>query len=222
MTMEPNHHPDDERLAAFAAGEPDVELRLHLRDCARCRAAVDELTMLSAALAELPDLAPSRPLQLLPPVAEPVPSAADRLAGWTRRAFMPLLAAGFGLAIIGSVGTIGPTFNFGLAGAAPASALLTQDSGASGAPAAAAEIPTPSANSDSKGSGIAGQVATASPAQERVGAASASAAAEPQAAPFREAPAEPPRSLWPMILFGGVALIVATLLLRWVVQPRAG
>ena len=121
MTMQPNHHPDEERLAAFADGHPDLELRLHLRDCGRCRSIVDELTMLRAALAELPDLAPSRPLRLLPEVLAPEPSAAERLAGWTRRAFMPLLAAGFGLAIVGSVGTLGSSFTLGGAsGAAPA------------------------------------------------------------------------------------------------------
>jgi hypothetical protein len=29
------------------------------------------------------------------------------------------------------------------------------------------------------------------------------------------------RSPWPMVLFAGVALIVAALLLRWILQPRA-
>ncbi len=220
MTMEPNHHPDDERLAAFAGGEPDVELRLHVRECARCRSVVDELAMLRAALAELPDLAPARPLQLLPPVAEPVPSAVDRLAGWTRRAFMPLLAAGFGLAIVGSVGTVGSNFNFGFsAGAAPVAAPANL--GASGANFGGAAAPTPSAKSDSNAPGVAGQAATASPQSGRAEDASRSPGAEPRVALLPAAP-EAPRSLWPMILFAGVALIVGTLLLRWVVQPRAG
>jgi hypothetical protein len=33
-------------------------------------------------------------------------------------------------------------------------------------------------------------------------------------------PAE--RSPWPMVLFGGIALVIAGLLLRWIVVPRAG
>ncbi|MDQ2934974.1 MAG: hypothetical protein M3R49_08365 [Chloroflexota bacterium] len=217
MTMEPNHHPDEERLAAFAGGEPDVELRLHVRDCARCGSIVDELTMLRAALAELPDLAPSRPLRLLPEVAEPQPSAAERLAGWTRRAFMPLLAAGFGLAIVGSLGTVGSIFNMGSAGAGPAGAPLERDFSAPsasadtvhGAAAAPGESARTSLGADSASSGP-------------KAAASASSSPEPALAAFQTPPAATPRPLWPMVLFAGLALIVATLLLRWIVQPRAG
>jgi hypothetical protein len=239
MTMEPNHHPDDERLAAFAGGEPDVELRLHLRGCARCSSIVDELAMLRTALAELPDLAPSRPLQLIPRVPAPQPSAVERLAGWTRRAFMPLLAAGFGLAIVGSVGTVGSTFSMGSAGAsfAPASRDLSATSTpAEGGGAAAASA---SANTDSAGAapgsskaaspapGFVAQSAsagaTASPAASSAVAESASASpAAERVNAFEQSTPSTPRSLWPMVLFAGLALIVGTLLLRWIVQPRAG
>jgi hypothetical protein len=252
MTMEPNHHPDDERLAAFAGGEPDVELRLHLRGCARCSSIVDELAMLRSALAELPDLAPSRPLQLIPEVAEPQPSAAERLAGWTRRAFMPLLAAGFGLAIVGSVGTVGSSFSLGSSGAAPAAlAPASRDLSTSSTPAeGGAAAASASANTDGAAapgsskaaSPVPGFVAqsgsggaTASPADSAAGAESATAspaaarAESPTASPtaervnaFEQSPSSTPRSLWPMILFAGLALIVGTLLLRWIVQPRAG
>jgi hypothetical protein len=237
MTMEPNHHPDDERLAAFAAGEPDVELRIHMQSCVRCRSVVDELTTLRTALAELPDLAPSRPLRLLPEVLEPEPSAAERLAGWTRRAFMPLLAAGFGLAIVGSVGTVGSMFTMGSAGAAPAFAPQTTEFRASSAPRDAvggeAASPSPDANSDALGAApggsksataapaAAGASASASPAAARAESASPSPAAERVNA-FEQSPPSTPRSLWPMVLFAGVALIVATLLLRWIVQPHGG
>ena len=244
MTMEPNQHPDEERLAAFAGGDPDLELRLHLRDCGRCRSIIDELTILRSALAELPDLAPSRPLRLLPEVPAPEPSTAERLAGWTRRAFMPLLAAGFGLAIVGSVGTLGSSFTLGGAsGAAPAFAPVTAQSGASSAPrdavGGAASTPSPSPNSDypaaaaggSKSSGTpapaeAGESASETPAARALSASPSAAASSSPAADrvnvFEQSPRSTPRSLWPMVLFAGVALIAATLLLRWIVQPRAG
>jgi hypothetical protein len=242
MTMQPNHHPDEERLAAFADGHPDLELRLHLRDCGRCRSIVDELTMLRAALAELPDLAPSRPLRLLPEVPAPEPSAAERLAGWTRRAFMPLLAAGFGLAIVGSVGTLGSSFTLGGAsGAAPAFVPVTAQSGASSAPrdavggAVRGATPSPSSspNSEYPAAAAGGSKSSGTPAPAEAGdsASETPAARALSASPsptadrvnvFEQSPPSTPRSLWPMVLFAGVALIVATLLLRWIIQPRAG
>lgn len=237
MTMQPNHHPDEERLAAFAGGDPDLELRLHLRDCGRCRSIVDELTMLRAALAELPDLAPSRPLRLLPEVPAPEPSAAERLAGWTRRAFMPLLAAGFGLAIVGSVGTLGSSFTLGGAsGAAPALAPAAQF-GPSSAPrdavGGATSSPSPSPNTDYSAAAAGGSKSSTTPAPAEAGesASESPAARALSASPspaadrvnvFEQSPPSTPRSLWPMVLFAGVALIIATLLLRWIVQPRAG
>jgi hypothetical protein len=35
-----------------------------------------------------------------------------------------------------------------------------------------------------------------------------------------QAPAD--RPIWPMVLFTGVALMVAAVLLRWILVPRAG
>ena len=227
MTMKPNHHPDEERLAAFAGGEPDVELRLHIRDCAHCHSIVDELTMLRAALAELPDLAPSRPLRLLPEVDAPQLSGAERLAGWTRRAFAPLLAVGFGLAIVGSLGTVGSTFNMGSAGAAPAGALY-RDAAASGAPAGITGAPGGVEPGASGGGAEAAAGRSSSPSAADSAssspktAPSATSSPKPARAVFETPPASPPRPLWPMVLFAGVALIIATLLLRWIVQPRAG
>ena len=69
------NHPDDERLSALASGDPeaaaDAALTEHVASCIRCTDTVAELGALRASLAELPDLQPHRPLQLLPPVAEP-------------------------------------------------------------------------------------------------------------------------------------------------------
>jgi hypothetical protein len=109
MTMQHQIHPDDERLAALAGGDPelgsDAELRAHVSSCDACRATIDELSMLRSALAELPDLVPSRRLQLLPPVAEP--RAAVSTGGWLRRLSAPIMAAGLGLVLVGAVGTSG-------------------------------------------------------------------------------------------------------------------
>ena len=84
MTMQHRIHPDDERLAALAGGDPEVAsdaaLRAHVDSCDRCTDVVRELGSLRTALAELPDLVPSRPLQLLPPVAEPRAAFPRRLA----------------------------------------------------------------------------------------------------------------------------------------------
>ena len=101
------NHPDDEWLSAFAADDPeavDPAQASHVASCERCTAVVTELASLRMALAELPDLVPSRPLQLVPAVpsgSEP----ADRVGGWVRRFFTPALAAGAAIALVGAVGT---------------------------------------------------------------------------------------------------------------------
>ena len=119
------NHPDDERLSALASRETDApadaSLTSHVAACIRCTATVDELGALRTALADMPDVAPSRPLRLLPPVeAAPAP-AADRLTGWARRFFAPVLASGAALALIGAVGTAAPSMSSSPA-AAPAEA----------------------------------------------------------------------------------------------------
>ena len=93
--MQQHIHPDDERLAALAGGEPDVSadvgLRAHVAACDRCGPMVAELQQLHSALAELPDLVPSRRLQLIPPV----PAGPERASGgWLRRLAAPMMAAG--------------------------------------------------------------------------------------------------------------------------------
>ncbi len=108
MTMQHQIHPDDERLAALAGGDPEVvsdaALRAHVDSCDQCAETVRELGSLRAALAELPDLVPSRPLQLLPPVAEP---RATARAGWLRRLAGPAMAAGLVLVVVGAIGSSG-------------------------------------------------------------------------------------------------------------------
>ena len=117
------NHPLDERLSALASGDPDAvadaALSEHVASCVRCTDTIAELRALRASLAELPDLRPHRPLQLLPPVADPESSRADRVGGWARRLFAPALTAGAALALVGLVGTTVPILGGGQAGSAP-------------------------------------------------------------------------------------------------------
>jgi hypothetical protein len=108
MTMPNAAHPDPERLAALAGDDADAKadrgLTEHVTSCDACGAQVRDMAALRVALAELPDLTPSRPLQLLPPVAAPA------LSGWRvtfRRAFAPVAVAGMALLIVGGVGAAG-------------------------------------------------------------------------------------------------------------------
>lgn len=203
------NHPDDERLSALAGRDPeaadDATLVAHVSSCDRCAELVRELGALRAALAELPDLAPPRPLRLLPP-AEGAP-AHDGLATWVRRLFAPALAAGTALALVGAVGTTG----FGIP--APQG----------GAPTEAYQAEEPAASAGAE------EFADGGTAAMEDGAAGASASARIMAgedgsrssdALTNELPAE--RSPWPMVLFSGVALIVVAATLRWIVAPRAG
>ena len=111
MTMQRTPHPDDERLAAYAGGDSDAladpSLVAHLSACDRCRPLVDELSLLRGALAELPDIAPSRRLRLIPPIAAPAAAAAGPWS-WLRRLTAPAMAIGAGLILVGSVGIGAP------------------------------------------------------------------------------------------------------------------
>ena len=216
------NHPDDERLSALASHDEDATrdgtLTSHVTECVRCTGLVSELGALRLSLADLPDLQPSRPLQLLPPVAE-APGTADGLVAWVRRAFAPVVTAGAALALVGIVGTAMPALD-GMAagGATSAEADNALDGGqeAFRASEAAAPVNAPAgeaAASDAVGAaGSDGRTASADespPAEEDT--------SEPFAA---QVPAT--RSPWPMVLFTGVALVVAAVLLRWIVVPRAG
>jgi hypothetical protein len=139
MTMQHPIHPDDERLAALAGDDADATadagLREHVSGCDRCGPMVAELRQLRAALAQLPDMVPSRPLQLVPPVAAAEPRPAT---GWLRRMAAPMVAAGAGLVFIGVVGTSGVLsgFSMGLGAAAASAGDLGELNGGAGQPAA--------------------------------------------------------------------------------------
>ncbi len=122
MTMHHDHHPGDERLAAFAdalADEPmDRALAEHVAACGACRATVDELRSLQTALAELSDIAPPRPLRLVPPVLEPASGT-----GWVfllRRFTAPAMALAAILIVVGAVGSAAQFGATAASGAAPA------------------------------------------------------------------------------------------------------
>jgi hypothetical protein len=166
MTMMHAAHPDPERLAALAGDDADAQadrgLMEHVGSCASCERQVRELGALRIALAQLPDLAPSRPLQHVPPVADPAPS------GWRiafRRAFAPVAVAGMALLLVGGVGAtgaLGPAdaqrlFNF-MPAAAPAQQdgqpEITTDGGA--APPTVLESPVGRGTDSGGGVGVMG------------------------------------------------------------------
>jgi hypothetical protein len=213
------NHPDDERLSALASHDTDAaadrSLTDHVSSCMRCTDLVSELGALRASLAALPDLTPSRPLQLVPGV-EASPAAVDQAGSWARRLFAPFLVAGATLAFVGLVGTALPAFS-GMASSGASSFL----GGAQSAPSAA-EAPA-----------LGGGEATASDGQERGVADHASE--EPQASAQdgvtergdgtvadAAGGAGIERSIWPMLLFAGIALMIGALLMRWILAPRAG
>jgi hypothetical protein len=216
------NHPADERLSGLAFDDPDAasdaKLADHVASCERCTDAVGELRALRTSLAELPDLQPPRPLRLLPEVTEE-PLADDLAYGWARRFFAPVLTAGVALAMVGLVGTAMPAFQ-GMASSAFQN-VATELSG-DGAPAerASGEV-TPAGSSaqepvassaDTDGSTAPGVMGGEASGND------SGAAEEPGDEEIAiEAGARP---IWPMILFAGVALIVAAALMRWILAPR--
>jgi hypothetical protein len=209
MTMDTHQHPDDERLAALAGGEPDAlgddRLRGHVAGCSPCREVLDDLTKLRAALAALPDLAPQRPLELRLP--EPRRLLAERLAAFSQRAFVPVMGLASALLLVGVIGTgvdvVGSMASRPAAEPAPAGAP-EEDAG---------DFTT----SDEDGSvpGAAGEPEDA-PLQvtedaERV----ARVAAEGTQAVAQSWP-------WNALLVIGVALMILALVVRFAVRPRAG
>ena len=211
------HHPDEERLSALASRDDDaaadVALASHVNSCARCTDLVTELGALRMSLAELPDLRPHRPLQLVPPVADA--PATDGLVGWVRRFFAPALAAGAALAMVGLVGTASPALD-GMASGGQDEAATDVGSNLEAAPGGD--------SGDADRDGMAPAASSGTLAAEGEGGA---VAEESQAGDFgrfdtadRNLPAE--RSPWPMVLFTGVALMIGAALLRWILVPRAG
>ena len=206
------NHPDDERLSALAAHDPDASedetLTRHVADCSRCADIVGELQSLSVALAELPDVAPPRPLRLLPEVA---PAPPDGVAVWAKRLFGPVMAAGAALALVGMVGTASPSLNGSMAaGGAEEHQSTASDANAY---AQASQAAAPAVGGESLRSS-AGDVDEPRTGEGEPG--------DDNSAESPETETETERPIWPMVLFTGVALLIGGALLRWILVPRAG
>ncbi len=228
MTMNELNHPNDERLSALSGADPealaDASLRAHVDGCPKCARTVHELARLTAALGELPDLVPSRPLQLLPPVPEP-----RRAAGWVRRAFAPALAVGAVMVVVGGIG-----LGSGAASSPAFTAAGNLRDAASQAtqprPAAASPGQDFGAASGSRAPSVAGpESATATQAPSSSASPTPSSPASEHAAASRQPAAVSTTgglaagdgtSL--ILLLGGLLLIGAALTLRFVLVPRAG
>jgi anti-sigma factor RsiW len=227
MTMDPMTHPDDARLAALADNEPearaDSALLAHVGDCTHCSTVVAELHALQTALSELPDLVPSRPLRLLPPVAEPEGRRAG-LFGTVRRLAAPTLAIGLLLIVVGAVGSAGSLMG-GTAGAAPVMRELASEAARA---AAGSHEPSPSASSrysgDAASPGVPGALhgGTASPQPSNDEPKSA-ATQSPIAADQRQSPGNLPEqggSFYPLVLLLGTALAVSAAVVMIVGRVR--
>jgi len=218
MTMHNTTHPDDERLAAYAGADgeavSDRELAAHLTTCDRCRSVVDELAILRDALALLPDVAPSRPLRLIPPVAAPVARRPGALE-WLRRLAAPAMAAGAGLVLVGAVGVSGLVG--GLASRAGPNAAIDESAsnGAAAPDGGGARTAAPAFSTDSEGTGR-----TDDPRSQ---AGNDSAAPTPSAS--RDLGFVDPNSAgepWLTLLIAGFGLFGISAILRYSLTPRAG
>jgi hypothetical protein len=200
MTMQHSIHPDDERLAALAGGDPeatgDGRLAEHVAGCDRCAPFVRELELVRTSLAELPDLRPHRPIQLLPPV--PARGAAEGVvAGWIRRLAAPAMAAGAGLALVGAVG-LGA---MGLGGMAAGGAAVFQNVGDN--------------LTTDEGEMAPGAEATSAPGERSDGSNEETFAERSALDLSTPLP-------WLIALVGGAVVFLLALVLRFVVVPRAG
>jgi len=236
--MQQSSHPDDERLAALAASEPDAladsPLVTHVSGCPRCAPIVDDLRTLQATLAELPDIQPSRPLQFLPAV----PAPADRGSRWVgllRGITGPAMAVAILLVVVGGFGTaFSNGVGFGSAGAAPAVAssgnVDARSLGGASAPA-----------TSESGKGLSGQPArTGSPVPVAAGStasASAGESAATSASPSNDdrlqatygsrgsaggtGEGEPGRPPFGLMLGSGVVLLAAAFVARGYLRRRS-
>ena len=227
MTMIHAAHPDPERLAALAGDDADAMadrgLTEHVASCASCGPRVREMGAVRIALAKLPDLAPSRPLQYLPPVASPAPS------GWRiafRRAFAPVAAAGMVLLLVGGVGVtgaLGPAdaqrlFNF-MPAAAPAQQggdpEITTDGGA--APPTVRESP---AGLETDGGGGVGVMGPTPAGPEGAGEDDAGSDGEPTTRGEDLEAESTGGTGWLALAMAGLGLLVLAFFLRAAASPR--
>ena len=214
MTMPRAMHPDDVRLAAFAGADreavSDRELSAHIDGCERCRPIVDELAALRHSLALLPDIAPSRPLHLIPPVAEP--ARRSGALGWLRRLAAPAMAAGAGLVLVGAVGISG--LAGGLASTAAAPSMQESSKGAGAPEGGAGHSPVPAFSTD-------GAFDRTDTPRSQVGGDSVAptpSASRDLGGPER-GPGEQPRLTF---LIAGFGLFGISAILRFSLTPRAG
>lgn len=246
MTMPNDSHPRAERLAAYADRETDAlrdrTLTEHLAGCARCRLVLDDLASLRSALADLPDIRPSRPLRLIPPVPAPAPGGVAR-AGWLRRLTAPVFAVGTGLVLVGAVGASGALSTFYQAATVGApEANGSGDLRASDAPPAVQAtdngygpvwpVVDASASPRSGTDGTSGEYAGRSASPEASPGALAGASASPPGKggdPGTEAPDGAPdsesRPAFPgfvVLLLVGIGLVAVAAVMRFTAQPRAG
>lgn len=232
MTMPPPAHPDPELLAALAGEDADARadraLVEHVATCAACDRQVSEMAALRAALSQLPDLAPSRPLQLVPPVPEPSPSRGWRPA--IRRAFAPVAVAGLVLVLVGGIGATGvlgpaeaPRLTFFQAASAPDPAQPEVNDGGgetdgAGGPATASPPPADSGGAESL-------YETPEPPREVGGQGAPGAETPASEEPVTrgqdvDAAASTPTSGWVLILALGAALLVVAVALRALAPKR--
>lgn len=217
MTMHRTTHPDDERLAAYASADrealADRELTAHVSSCDRCRPMVDELAILRDALALLPDIAPSRPLRLIPPMAEPAQHDRGALA-WLRRLAAPAMAVGVGLVLVGAVGVSGLVGGPSDKAAGPASmegasnGAFPPDAGGahSAVPAMSADLGFGGRTDTPRDQTGGDSVAPAPTTSEDLGGVDGSPAEEP----------------WLTFLVAGFGLFGISAMLRYSLTPRAG
>lgn len=236
MTMQNATHPDDERLAAYAGGDRDAvadpSLVAHISGCDRCGPMVDELASLRTALAELPDLVPSRPLRLIPPVPT-APASRPASLGWLRRLAGPAMAAGAGLVLIGAIG-VGASGGAGdLFGVREALSNLGNDQQGAGAaaseqgaaPSDTAYLPGAYGSSTPPGEtkGVTDSGGVSEPPRMR-----SSAETSPTPVPEHAGPMEhlsggsSSDQPWLSLLIVGAAVFVTSTVLRFAISPRAG
>jgi hypothetical protein len=232
MTM-PRPHPDDERLSAYAGGDRDAlrdaDLVAHLTTCDRCRPLVDELAMLRGVLAELPDLAPSRPLRLIPPV--PAPAARG---SWLRRLTAPAMATGAALILVGGIGigATGGIFGFfggaasaifqnvgdNLQGEAPEGQATGSDTGFPAPGVKGSPVPSSQEGRGSMDSG-ASRPPTTGPSSPQASPTATPVPGSDSGYVNRPTSDEQP---WLTLLIAGTGLFVISTALRFSLSPRAG
>lgn len=227
MTMQNDSHPNDERLAAYSAGDADVlgdrALAEHLTACDRCRPIVDDLTRLRGALAALPDLAPSRPLRLIPPAPEPIAPRAGRFE-WLRRLAAPAMAAGAGLVLVGAIGASGVLNELTTKSTDRAVEAASASDAAKGpvAGGAGSLAPVPMTSFDS--GGLFGR--SDAPRTETDGvddSTQATPSTAEQVFPLSNTPSTPSNEQpWLTLLVAGAGLFGVSAAVRYSLSPRAG